>query len=95
MYSQPPPSSQCSPSVRFQFTFQLMFAVSTGLPPDEIVTCKGRCFEVFDEESSNCRCDQNCHATNSCCSDFQEICMATGETPFHTHRLYSVLVISQ
>ncbi|XP_076158075.1 venom phosphodiesterase CdcPDE [Alosa pseudoharengus] len=38
-------------------------------------SCKGRCYEPFDEETPGCRCDQQCHTANNCCYDFQDICL--------------------
>ncbi|XP_031442088.1 venom phosphodiesterase 1 [Clupea harengus] len=39
-------------------------------------SCKNRCYEPLDEEEmAGCRCDQQCHNSNSCCYDFQDICL--------------------
>ncbi|KAM9839059.1 venom phosphodiesterase CdcPDE [Aulostomus maculatus] len=38
-------------------------------------SCRNRCFQPFDDEVLGCRCDQNCIRGNSCCPDYQDICM--------------------
>lgn len=54
--------------------------------PDPVVplkSCRDHCYEAFDEElRPGCRCDENCVATNSCCSDFFDICKVPSEMPF-------------
>uniref|UniRef100_A0A3Q4BLZ3 SMB domain-containing protein n=1 Tax=Mola mola TaxID=94237 RepID=A0A3Q4BLZ3_MOLML len=51
--------------------------------PDPVVplkSCRDHCYEAFDEElRPGCRCDENCVATNSCCSDFFDICKVPTE----------------
>ncbi|KAM4549950.1 venom phosphodiesterase CdcPDE [Fundulus diaphanus] len=44
------------------------------VPPQ--TSCKGRCYQPFDDEVPGCRCDTSCNATNSCCHDYHDICMA-------------------
>ncbi|XP_038135669.1 venom phosphodiesterase 1 [Cyprinodon tularosa] len=44
------------------------------VPPQ--TSCKERCYQPFDEEVPGCRCDTNCNATNNCCNDYYDICMA-------------------
>lgn len=43
------------------------------------MSCRNRCYEVFDEAPAGCRCDHNCEATNSCCYDFYDLCKAPSE----------------
>ncbi|XP_047675276.1 venom phosphodiesterase 1-like isoform X3 [Tachysurus fulvidraco] len=38
-------------------------------------TCRNRCYEPYDHESSACRCDAQCVSSNSCCYDFMDICL--------------------
>ncbi|XP_074841730.1 autotaxin isoform X2 [Carettochelys insculpta] len=40
-------------------------------------SCKGRCFELQEAEPPGCRCDNLCKSYNSCCYDFDELCLKT------------------
>uniref|UniRef100_A0A8C3SWJ4 Autotaxin n=1 Tax=Chelydra serpentina TaxID=8475 RepID=A0A8C3SWJ4_CHESE len=40
-------------------------------------SCKSRCFELQEAEPPGCRCDNLCKSYNSCCSDFDELCLKT------------------
>ncbi|XP_077567963.1 autotaxin-like isoform X1 [Stigmatopora nigra] len=40
-------------------------------------SCRNRCFELVEMEPSMCRCDNLCKAYNSCCSDFDHLCLRT------------------
>uniref|UniRef100_A0A3Q1JXN9 SMB domain-containing protein n=1 Tax=Anabas testudineus TaxID=64144 RepID=A0A3Q1JXN9_ANATE len=40
-------------------------------------SCKNRCFELDELEPPNCRCDNLCKTYNSCCSDFDQLCLRT------------------
>uniref|UniRef100_A0A7N6A0C1 SMB domain-containing protein n=1 Tax=Anabas testudineus TaxID=64144 RepID=A0A7N6A0C1_ANATE len=42
-------------------------------------SCKNRCFELDELEPPNCRCDNLCKTYNSCCSDFDQLCLRTGK----------------
>ncbi|XP_041101596.1 ectonucleotide pyrophosphatase/phosphodiesterase family member 2-like isoform X2 [Polyodon spathula] len=42
-------------------------------------SCKGRCFELREAEPPGCRCDNLCKTYNSCCSDFDELCLRTAK----------------
>lgn len=61
---------------------QVSLTVSFLDPVVVHASCKGRCYEPFDEEIQGCRCDQQCNATNSCCYDFQDICLNPSELSF-------------
>ncbi|CAG6016118.1 unnamed protein product [Menidia menidia] len=41
-------------------------------------SCRGRCFELVEAEPPNCRCDNLCKTYNSCCPDFDQLCLRTG-----------------
>lgn len=41
-------------------------------------SCKNRCFELQEAEPPGCRCDNLCKSYNSCCFDFDELCLKTG-----------------
>lgn len=43
-------------------------------------SCKGRCFELEEAKPPGCRCDNLCKTYYSCCSDFDEHCLKTGES---------------
>lgn len=47
-------------------------------------SCKGRCFELEEAEPPGCRCDNLCKTYYSCCSDFDEHCLKTGECDAET-----------
>ncbi|XP_049585997.1 autotaxin [Syngnathus scovelli] len=40
-------------------------------------SCRNRCFELVEMEPPNCRCDNLCKTYNSCCSDFDRLCLRT------------------
>uniref|UniRef100_A0A674J9X6 Ectonucleotide pyrophosphatase/phosphodiesterase 2 n=1 Tax=Terrapene triunguis TaxID=2587831 RepID=A0A674J9X6_9SAUR len=40
-------------------------------------SCKSRCFELQEAEPPGCRCDNLCKSYNSCCFDFDELCLKT------------------
>ncbi|XP_030301258.1 ectonucleotide pyrophosphatase/phosphodiesterase family member 2 isoform X1 [Calypte anna] len=40
-------------------------------------SCKNRCFELQEAEPPGCRCDNLCKSYNSCCFDFDELCLKT------------------
>ncbi|XP_047217096.1 ectonucleotide pyrophosphatase/phosphodiesterase family member 2 isoform X3 [Girardinichthys multiradiatus] len=40
-------------------------------------SCRNRCFELVEVEPPNCRCDNLCKTYNSCCSDFNQLCLRT------------------
>uniref|UniRef100_A0A3Q3GAQ0 Ectonucleotide pyrophosphatase/phosphodiesterase 2 n=1 Tax=Labrus bergylta TaxID=56723 RepID=A0A3Q3GAQ0_9LABR len=40
-------------------------------------SCRNRCFELAESEPPNCRCDNLCKTYNSCCSDFDQLCLRT------------------
>ncbi|XP_069813261.1 autotaxin isoform X7 [Dendropsophus ebraccatus] len=41
-------------------------------------SCKDRCFELQEAEPPACRCDNLCKSYNSCCQDFDQLCLKTG-----------------
>lgn len=41
-------------------------------------SCRNRCFELVELEPPNCRCDNLCKTYNSCCFDFDQLCLRTG-----------------
>ncbi|KAF4022515.1 hypothetical protein G4228_014026 [Cervus hanglu yarkandensis] len=43
-------------------------------------SCKGRCFELQEAGPPDCRCDNLCKSYSSCCLDFDELCLKTGES---------------
>ncbi|KAB0407555.1 hypothetical protein E2I00_019465 [Balaenoptera physalus] len=43
-------------------------------------SCKGRCFELQEVGPPDCRCDNLCKSYSSCCHDFDELCLKTGES---------------
>uniref|UniRef100_A0A3B3VVU3 Ectonucleotide pyrophosphatase/phosphodiesterase 2 n=1 Tax=Poecilia latipinna TaxID=48699 RepID=A0A3B3VVU3_9TELE len=40
-------------------------------------SCRNRCYELVEAEPPNCRCDNLCKTYNSCCSDFNQLCLRT------------------
>ncbi|XP_029957856.1 autotaxin isoform X2 [Salarias fasciatus] len=40
-------------------------------------SCRNRCFELVEMEPPNCRCDNLCKTYNSCCADFDQLCLRT------------------
>ncbi|XP_029928201.1 autotaxin isoform X1 [Myripristis murdjan] len=40
-------------------------------------SCRSRCFELVEAEPPLCRCDNLCKTYNSCCSDFDQLCLRT------------------
>uniref|UniRef100_A0A7N8WKQ1 Ectonucleotide pyrophosphatase/phosphodiesterase 2 n=1 Tax=Mastacembelus armatus TaxID=205130 RepID=A0A7N8WKQ1_9TELE len=40
-------------------------------------SCRSRCFELVEQEAPHCRCDNLCKTYNSCCSDFDQLCLRT------------------
>ncbi|KAM9309834.1 autotaxin isoform 3-T3 [Pholidichthys leucotaenia] len=40
-------------------------------------SCRNRCFELVELEPPHCRCDNLCKTYNSCCSDFNQLCLRT------------------
>lgn len=47
-------------------------------------SCKGRCFELEVASPPGCRCDNLCKTYYSCCSDFDEHCLKTGQSSTHS-----------
>ncbi|KAG8570199.1 hypothetical protein GDO81_011144 [Engystomops pustulosus] len=41
-------------------------------------SCKDRCFELQEADPPACRCDNLCKSYNSCCQDFDQLCLKTG-----------------
>lgn len=74
--------------------FFFFFVMSSTLcrPPDSVVptSCRNRCYSAFDDEVVGCRCDENCLHTNSCCSDFVDICKAPSETLFSASESFAL-----
>uniref|UniRef100_A0A8D3D1L8 SMB domain-containing protein n=1 Tax=Scophthalmus maximus TaxID=52904 RepID=A0A8D3D1L8_SCOMX len=54
---------------------------SSGRPVSQYVptsgSCRNRCFELVEYDPPNCRCDNLCKTYNSCCSDFDQLCLRT------------------
>ena len=48
-------------------------------------SCKNRCFELQEAEPPGCRCDNLCKSYNSCCFDFDELCLKTGTRGLLSH----------
>ncbi|XP_061632853.1 ectonucleotide pyrophosphatase/phosphodiesterase family member 2 isoform X2 [Phyllopteryx taeniolatus] len=42
-------------------------------------SCRNRCFELVEMDPPNCRCDNLCKTYNSCCSDFDRLCLRTAD----------------
>ncbi|XP_043972659.1 ectonucleotide pyrophosphatase/phosphodiesterase family member 2-like isoform X3 [Gambusia affinis] len=40
-------------------------------------SCRNRCYELVEAKPPNCRCDNLCKTYNSCCSDFNQLCLRT------------------
>ncbi|XP_056378652.1 ectonucleotide pyrophosphatase/phosphodiesterase family member 2 isoform X6 [Hyla sarda] len=40
-------------------------------------SCKDRCFELQEADPPACRCDNLCKSYNSCCQDFDQLCLKT------------------
>ncbi|XP_056141794.1 ectonucleotide pyrophosphatase/phosphodiesterase family member 2 isoform X2 [Lampris incognitus] len=40
-------------------------------------SCRNRCFELDEAQPPNCRCDNLCKTYNSCCPDFEQLCLRT------------------
>uniref|UniRef100_A0A3Q3MZK3 SMB domain-containing protein n=1 Tax=Mastacembelus armatus TaxID=205130 RepID=A0A3Q3MZK3_9TELE len=49
-------------------------------------SCKGRCFELDEAKPPGCRCDNLCKTYYSCCSDFDEHCLKTGQSKVSTNK---------
>lgn len=62
-------------------------------PPVVHNSCKNRCYEPFDEEILGCRCDQQCNGTNSCCYDFQDICLQPSKRPFMSENNLNIICL--
>lgn len=58
-------------------------------------SCRNRCFELVELEPPNCRCDNLCKTYNSCCSDFDQLCLRTGiHYIIHLPMLFSCLILN-
>ncbi|KAF3840323.1 hypothetical protein F7725_019040 [Dissostichus mawsoni] len=40
-------------------------------------SCRNRCFELLELDPPSCRCDNLCKTYNSCCWDFDQLCLRT------------------
>ncbi|XP_061676074.1 ectonucleotide pyrophosphatase/phosphodiesterase family member 2 isoform X3 [Syngnathoides biaculeatus] len=49
-------------------------------------SCRNRCFELVEMEPPNCRCDNLCKTYNSCCSDFDRLCLRTADGGFECNK---------
>ncbi|XP_076013174.1 ectonucleotide pyrophosphatase/phosphodiesterase family member 3 [Genypterus blacodes] len=65
-------------------TIVLGLGLGLGLTAEEctntVVThtsCRRRCYEASDAGAAGCRCDPHCAASNSCCYDFHDVCVAS------------------
>uniref|UniRef100_A0A665WQJ8 SMB domain-containing protein n=1 Tax=Echeneis naucrates TaxID=173247 RepID=A0A665WQJ8_ECHNA len=54
------------------------FKPETKQNPRIMYSVWNRCFELIELEPPNCRCDNLCKTYNSCCSDFDQLCLRTG-----------------
>uniref|UniRef100_A0A3Q3D1I5 Ectonucleotide pyrophosphatase/phosphodiesterase 2 n=1 Tax=Hippocampus comes TaxID=109280 RepID=A0A3Q3D1I5_HIPCM len=64
----------------FPFCFVVVFtAHSTSQYVATSSSCRNRCFELVEMEPPNCRCDNLCKTYNSCCSDFDRLCLKTAD----------------
>uniref|UniRef100_A0A667XU24 Ectonucleotide pyrophosphatase/phosphodiesterase 2 n=1 Tax=Myripristis murdjan TaxID=586833 RepID=A0A667XU24_9TELE len=57
----------------------LAAAISDSLWVSSAGTCKGRCFELEEAKPPGCRCDNLCKTYYSCCFDFDDHCLKTGQ----------------
>ncbi|XP_057689336.1 ectonucleotide pyrophosphatase/phosphodiesterase family member 2 isoform X2 [Corythoichthys intestinalis] len=62
-------------SERIQCAFVKVHSSSQYVPTSS--SCKNRCFELVKREPPSCCCDNLCKAYNSCCSDFDRLCLRT------------------
>ncbi|XP_061752555.1 ectonucleotide pyrophosphatase/phosphodiesterase family member 3 [Nerophis ophidion] len=42
-------------------------------------SCRGRCYQPYDDATPGCRCDSGCAAVGSCCHDYHDLCTAPSE----------------
>ncbi|XP_057211302.1 venom phosphodiesterase 1 [Triplophysa rosa] len=42
---------------------------------DVSMSCRNRCYEPLDENSADCRCDEQCVTSDNCCYDYQDTCL--------------------
>nr|XP_061787336.1 venom phosphodiesterase-like [Nerophis lumbriciformis] len=42
-------------------------------------SCRGRCYQPYDDATPGCRCDSGCGAVGSCCHDYHDLCTAPSE----------------
>ncbi|XP_051791459.1 ectonucleotide pyrophosphatase/phosphodiesterase family member 3-like [Erpetoichthys calabaricus] len=42
-------------------------------------TCKGKCYEPYQDGSNGCQCGALCQNNNNCCHDFEDICLKPAE----------------
>ncbi|KAL1254850.1 hypothetical protein QQF64_012911 [Cirrhinus molitorella] len=47
---------------------------------DVPASCRNRCYEPMEMDSSSCRCDSQCVETHSCCYDYKDICLLPTES---------------
>lgn len=69
-------SHLCQPDRCCHFFFHTVLSDSPWINTSG--SCKNRCFELQEAEPPGCRCDNLCKSYNSCCFDFDELCLKTG-----------------
>ncbi|CAL8355947.1 unnamed protein product [Arctogadus glacialis] len=70
VYDRPRRSGEGGGSPRTESRYASAYLPGSG-------SCKSRCFELHETEPPYCRCDNLCKTYNSCCSDFDRLCLRT------------------
>uniref|UniRef100_A0A3P8VUV1 Ectonucleotide pyrophosphatase/phosphodiesterase 2 n=1 Tax=Cynoglossus semilaevis TaxID=244447 RepID=A0A3P8VUV1_CYNSE len=74
-YDRPRRSGEDGPSSKTEYVLCVSSARPVYVPTSG--SCRNRCFELVELEPPNCRCDNLCKTYNSCCSDFDQLCLRT------------------
>ncbi|XP_007550481.1 autotaxin isoform X1 [Poecilia formosa] len=70
VFGRPKRSGEDGAATRTEFRSGSHYVSTSG-------SCRNRCYELVEAEPPNCRCDNLCKTYNSCCSDFNQLCLRT------------------
>ncbi|XP_071062212.1 autotaxin isoform X1 [Pseudochaenichthys georgianus] len=70
VYDRPKRSGEDGTSARTESRSAPQYVASSG-------SCRNRCFELLELDPPSCRCDNLCKTYNSCCWDFDQLCLRT------------------
>uniref|UniRef100_A0A3B5MGW4 SMB domain-containing protein n=1 Tax=Xiphophorus couchianus TaxID=32473 RepID=A0A3B5MGW4_9TELE len=74
---RPKRSGEDGTAARMESEYTVTLALSSVFYVPTSGSCRNRCYELVEAEAPNCRCDNLCKTYNSCCSDFNQLCLRT------------------